>query len=138
MGNPPIQNGDSADLQDTWLTPWQVFLGFVSPTLDKTEIEVYAHYEDRPDVMRPIQTTVFKLQAPLYQNLHWVIHKDGQLRGYASDSKGIPTRQRLTKEQKTLIVFPPHIKEVITGFILSDASLKKDQRTPNSNAALKI
>jgi hypothetical protein len=138
MGNPPIQNGDSADLQDTWLTPWQVFLGFVSPTLDKTEIEVYAHYEDRPDVMRPIQTTVFKLQAPLYQNLHWVIHKDGQLRGYASDSKGIPTRQRLTKEQKTLIVFPPHIKEVITGLILSDASLKKDQRTPNSNAALKI
>lgn len=58
MGNPPIQNGESADLKDTWLTPWQVFLGFVSPKFDKREIEVDAHYEDRADVMRPIQTKV--------------------------------------------------------------------------------
>jgi len=37
---------------------------------------------------------------------------------------GKPSRKRLTKEQKAAIEFPPELKELITGMMLSDGSLR--------------
>lgn len=60
-------------------------------------------------------------------------------RRYSTESggSGKPTRKRL-EGQRAAIVFPEETKEVRTGMMLSDGSLKKDKRCVNSNASLQI
>jgi len=138
MGNPPSSHkADSEDAPDNWLTPWRELLGFKCPVLDQIEIEVYATYELRPDVMRPVDIKVWKDQAHFDKSFNWVIHNDGQVRGYSTESNSSkPARKRLSEAEKAAIEFTPEIQEEITGMQLGDSSIVFPAKT--KDAHLKI
>ncbi len=137
FNNPsPTPTAESEDNElVTDFTRWLVFLGFewlrgrrpylwyAAGVLEQTEIEISAHFEVRPDLLIPIYFKDFSLQAPLLKKLHWVIHTDGQFRGYSTESYSSGKPTRLTKEEKAARVCPEDIKEVITGMVIGDSCL---------------
>ena len=99
------------------------YLWYAAGVLEQTEIEISAHFEVRPDLLIPIYFKDFSLQAPLLKKLHWVIHTDGQFRGYSTESYSSGKPTRLTKEEKAARVCPEDIKEVITGMVIGDSCI---------------
>jgi hypothetical protein len=119
-------------LQDGWCS-W-----VLSGVLEQTEIEISAHCEVRPDLLIPLYFKVFSLQAPLLKKLHWVIHTDGQFRGYSTESYSSGKPTRLTKEEKAARVCPEDIKEVITGMVIGDSCLIFPQGYGKGKARIQI